>query len=71
MYGRDSSASTATSYVLEVLGSISRYFQFLIRSVFLSIMLPFVLMLSHSVFCTTYVLLFTYCSLFMQHCHRA
>jgi hypothetical protein len=51
----------ATSYRLDGLGSISRYFQFSIPSVFLCINVlafcTFCITVTHSVFCTTHVLL--------------
>jgi hypothetical protein len=60
IYGRDSSAGIATSYRLDGLSSIFRYFQFFIRSVFVCItslcINVFALLVIHSVFCTTYVL---------------
>jgi hypothetical protein len=73
--GRDSSAGIAASYKLNGPGSVSWYFQ--ISLVLFSYVLltsscihgfafcKFYITITHSVFCTTYILLFTYCSLFV------
>jgi hypothetical protein len=74
IHGRDSSVGIATSYRLDGPGSIFRYSQFFIRSVFLCItyllthsctnvfaFCIFCITVTHFVFYTTYVLLFTYC----------
>jgi hypothetical protein len=58
MHGRDSSAGTATSHRLDGPGSISRYFQFFIRSVFSSITS---LCINAFAFCTSYVNLCSFC----------
>jgi hypothetical protein len=65
---RDSSAGIATSYRLDGPGSISRYSQFFIGTVFLCNLFPYsILMFLHSALLLRilYVLLFTYYSLFM------